>query len=299
MSVAAAPRGNVRRAFRDLVVNPWGRPRFLWIFGLAFVAWTLIPIVLAVLFSFNPGRSISSFQGLSLRWFIGDPNESVFHDPALRKAVVQSLTLAFGTVLFTVPLGVAFAVGMDRWKGRGSGSTDFVMMFSFVVPELIVAVGLFLLFTNAFTFVGLGTSAQLLGMVVLSMAFIVVVIRSRLLSLGGGFEEAAMDLGASPLDAVRRVLLPLLFPAILACSAMLFVFTLDDFVIANNLSRDVSTETISVKIWAARGTPTPVVNALGSLMLFVSVLVVVVTLVVYRRLTRGESGSKGLGLPIA
>ena len=94
-------------------------------------------------------------------------------------------------------------------------------------------------------------------------------------------------------------MLPLLVPAILAVSAMLFVFTLDDFVIANNLSRDVATETISVKIWAARGTPTPVVNALGSLMLFATTIVAVLAYALYRRLTRGEIRTGEPGIPLA
>lgn len=273
---------------RDLVVNPWGKARFLWVVAIAFLVWTLVPIVLAMLFSFNPGRSISSLQGFSLRWYVGDPVESVWRDPALRRAIAQSLRLAIGTVVLAVPLGVAFALGMDRWRGRGSAATDFVMMFSFVVPELTIAVTMFLLFTNIFDFVGLGTWAQLAGMVVLSMSLVVVVVRARLLSLGRNYEEAAMDLGATPLQAIRWVVVPLLMPAILACSAMLFVFTLDDFIIANQLSRDVSTETISVKIWAARGTPTPVVNALGSLMFVASLIAALFSFLLYRRLTRGE-----------
>jgi len=80
---------------------------------------------------------------------------------------------------------------------------------------------------------------------------------------------------------------------------MLFVLTLDDFVIANGLSRDVATETISVKIWAARGTPTPVGNVLGSLMFFASVIISVLAYCLYRHLTRGESGSQRQGFPIA
>ena len=288
----------IGRVARGVLANPWGRPRVLWVVAIAFVIWTLVPIVLAILFSFNPGRSISALQGFSLRWYVGDPVESVWRDPALRRAIAQSLKLAVGTVVLTVPLGVAFALGMDRWRGRGSGITDFVMMFSFVAPELVIAVALFLLFTNFFDVVGLGTLAQLSGMVVLSMALVVVVVRARLASLGRRYEEAAMDLGASPTEAIRRVALPLLMPAILACSAMLFVFTLDDFIIANQLSRDVSTETISVKIWAARGTPTPVVNALGTLMLVASVVAAAAAFVLYRRLTRGEPAAAA-GIPIA
>lgn len=300
VSVAHRPSLNQRVGWRvrDLVVNPWGKPRFLWVGAITFVLWTLLPIVMAILFSFNPGRSISVVQGFSWRWYFGDPVGSVWHDPELRDAVVQSFKLAFGTVVLAVPLGVAFAVGMDRWRGRGSGVTDFAMMFSFVVPELIIAVALFLLFTNIFRFVGLGTGAQLGGMVVLSLAFVVVVIRARLLSIGRGYEEAAMDLGASPSEAVRRVLLPLLLPAILAVGAMLFVLTLDDFVIANGLSRDASTETISVKIWAARGTPTPVVNALGTVMLVATTVVGVLTYLLFRRLTRGETEAQRVSVSI-
>jgi spermidine/putrescine transport system permease protein len=283
---------------RDLVANPWGRPRFLWVMAVAFVVWSLAPIVLAVLFSFNPGRSISALQGFSLRWYVGDPLESVWHDPALRRAITQSLVLSVGTVLITVPLGLGFALGMHRWRGRGSGTLDFVMMFSFVAPELVIAVALFLLFTNLFASVGLGTLAQLGGLVVLSLSFVVVVIRTRLLSLGREYEEAAMDLGASPAQAIRWVVVPLLMPAILACAAMLFIYTLDDFVIANQLSRDVATETISMKIWAARGTPTPVVNALGSLMLLASLVTASLAYALHRRLTRGQARGTS-DIPIA
>ncbi len=297
-SVGGAETG-VRRRVRDLVVNPWGKPRFLWVVGLGYVLWTLLPIVLAVLFSFNPGRSISSFQGLSLRWYYKDPSESVWHDPELRQAIVQSLKLATGTVLIGVPLGVAFAVGTDRWRGRGSGATNFIMMFSLVTPELIMAVALFLLFINLFKFVGLGTPAQLVGMVVLSLAYVVVIVRARLLSLGKEYEEAAMDLGASPVGAIRRVLLPLLLPATLASAAIVFAFILDDFVMASALSLDVSTETIAIKIYsAARTGPTPAVNALGSLMLFISTIVIVLALLLFRRLTRGERREGRVELPM-
>ena len=114
-AVEVATTPGWRRGMRELIVNPWGRPRFLRLVGIGFIVWTLIPIVLAILFSFNPGRSISAFQGFSLRWYVGDPVESVWHDPALRRALAQSLKLALGTVVLAVPLGVAFALGIDRW----------------------------------------------------------------------------------------------------------------------------------------------------------------------------------------
>ncbi len=300
MSISELSLERPRHRLRDLVGNPWGRPRFLWVVGIAYVLWSLVPVAFAVLLSFNSTRSISIWQGFSLRWYYRDPNESVLHDPALRHAVVQSLKLASGTVLIAVPLGVAFALALDRWRGRGAGTANFVMMFSFITPELILAVSLFLLFINAFKFIGLGTTGQVLGLVVLAVAYPVVIVRARLLSLGKEYEEAAMDLGASPMQALRRIELPLLGPAIFASAAIIFAFTLDDFVIVNQLARDASNQTVAMAIYgAARTAPTPATNAVGSLMLFSSTVLIAVAFVVYRWWTRGERRAReGFALPV-
>jgi spermidine/putrescine transport system permease protein len=284
--------GASRRRFRDLLTNPWGRPRFLWVIGIAYVVWTLVPVVTAALFSFNSTRSISIWSGFSLRWYLTDPNESVLHDPDLRHAVVQSLKLATGAVLISVPIGLGFALALDKWRGRGSGSSNFVMMFSFITPELILAVSLFLLFLNPFRFIGLGTRSQLLGLGLLAIPYAVIIVRSRLLSLGVDLEEAAMDLGASPLQALRRVTLPLLAPAIFASAAIIFAFSLDDFVMVKQLAKTGADQTVAMAIYgAARTAPSPAVNAIGTLMLVASTVVITLAYLVYRRSAR-RSGTR-------
>jgi spermidine/putrescine transport system permease protein len=289
-AVAAGPR--VRRRLRTLVTNPWARPRFLWVVGIAYVLWMLVPVATAALFSFNSTRSISIWSGFSLRWYLTDPNESVLHDPDLRHAVVQSLKLATGSVLVAVPIGLAFALALDKWRGRASGASSFVMMFSFITPELILAVSLFLLFLNPFRFIGLGTVPQLLGLGLLAIPYAVIIVRSRLLSLGIELEEAAMDLGASPLQALRRVTLPLLGPAIFASAAIIFAFTLDDFVMVKQLAKTGSDQTVAMAIYgAARTAPSPAVNAIGTLMLVASTGVISVAYLVYRRSVRRQAGS--------
>ena len=106
------------------------------------------------------------------------------------------------------------------------------MLFSFVTPELILAVALFLLFVHVVPVrSGSGPRAQLIGLIVLSLAYPVVIVRARLLSLGPSYEEAAQDLGASPGQTLRRVTLPLLGPSIFASAAIVFALALDDFVI--------------------------------------------------------------------
>jgi spermidine/putrescine transport system permease protein len=274
---------------RTAVSNPWGKPRFLWGVGIAYVVWTMIPIVTAVVFSFNSTRSISFFTGFSLRWWLFDPDDSLVHDPAIRHAIVQTLKLALLTTVVAVPLGVGFALALDRWRGRTATSTNFVMMFSFITPELILAVSLFLLFINAYKIIGLGTGAQLAGLVILALAYPVVIVRARLISLGRDLEEAALDLGASPLGSLTRVTLPLLMPAILASGAIVFALALDDFVTVQQLSSDAPTATVSMFIYGtARGAPTPSANAVGTLMLTASTLIIVVAYLFYRRSTRRQ-----------
>ena len=185
--------------------NPWARPRFLWVVGIAYVLWTLVPIGIAVLFSFNATRSLTSWQGFSLRWYVGDVS-SVWHDPDLRAVLLQSLKLSTLTVLIAVPFGVGFALALDRWRGRGSGTANFVMLFSFITPEIAIGVGLFLMMTKLVEQIGLGFTAQVLGLSMYELAFTVIIVRARLLSVGKHYEEAAMDLGASPTNAIRRVL---------------------------------------------------------------------------------------------
>lgn len=274
--------------------NPWGRPRILPLIALAYLAWSLVPVFIAVLFSFNAGRSRSAWQGFSFRWYWGDPVDSVWHDPSFRGALFQSLKLASLTMLIAVPLGVAFAIGIHRWRSRTSASANFLMLFKFVTPELIIGVSLFLVFVKLLTLVHLGTGAQLLGLITFELAYPVIIVRARLLSIGKEYEEAAMDLGASPTKAVRMVLLPLLFPAIFASFMIVFADAIDDFIIVRYLSASAATETIPIRIYSTvRGAPTPALNALASIMLFSTVVAITIGVFVYRLLTRGERARKG------
>jgi spermidine/putrescine transport system permease protein len=285
-AAATEPTGGLGRWIR----NPWARPRFLWLVGIAYVLWTLVPIGIAVLFSFNATRSLTSWQGFSSRWYVGDVS-SVLHDPQLRGALLQSLKLSSLTVLIAVPFGVGFALALDRWRGRGSGTANFLMLFSFITPEIAIGVALFLFFAKLITSVGLGFPAQVLGVAMYEMAYPVIVVRARLLSIGKEYEEAAMDLGASPTRSLRRVLLPLLAPAIFASVAIVFATSIDNFVISQQLCSNASCQTIPILIYAsARTGPLPSLNALASLALLASTLVIGVSFTIYRRsVRRGEA----------
>jgi spermidine/putrescine transport system permease protein len=275
----------VRRA-RKWFANPWSRPRFLVLLTLVYMAWSIVPILIAVRFSFNGGRSRSTAQGWSTRWYYSDPDLSVWHDPSLHHALIQSLKLAGIAMAITVPLGIALALSLARWRGRGSGGARFLSLFPIVTPEIVMGTALFLTFVHLLRFIPLGTTGQVLGHVTFSISFVVIIVRARLLSIGKEYEEAAMDLGASPIQALRMVLLPLLTPAIFASFMMVFAISIDDFVISDFLSSGAQTETIPIKIYSnARGAPTPALNALASVMLFATLIAIFLAYLLLR-LTR-------------
>jgi spermidine/putrescine transport system permease protein len=269
--------------------DPWRKPRILFAVTWAYLAWSILPVIIAIVYSFNDGRSRSTWQGFSFRWWWGDPLNSLFHDPALRSAIVQSIRLSLGTMLVAVPLGVLFAIGLDRWRGRPATGANFVMLLSFVMPEIILGVSMFYLFGYLYKFIPLGTPGQLLALITFQVSYPVIVVRARLLTIPSDYEEASMDLGATPTQAVRRVLLPLLYPAIFASAALVFADTIDDFVTVNYLSSGVGTQPLSVKIYsAARASPTPAVNAAATFMLVTTLLAITAGVLIYRFLTRGQ-----------
>jgi spermidine/putrescine transport system permease protein len=274
------------------VRNPWAKPRVLALVTGLYVVWSLAPVLLAVRFAFNEGRSRVAGQGFSFRWFWQDPNLSVFHDPTLLSALRQSLLLAAVVMAVSVPIGTALALGLRRWRGMGSGPANVLVLLPLITPELVFAVGMFLLFTSALGFIGLGTTAQAIGQVTFTLSWVVMIVRARLVTIGGDVEEAAADLGAPPWHVLGRVVLPLLAPAIIASFLVAFALSIDDFVVAQYLSSGSETATVPMRIYAqARAAPTPALNALATLMLVVSLLALVFAMLVYRAVARRSGGA--------
>lgn len=286
-TAAGAPAGTPRR-------RRWRRPRAL---GLAtitwlYIAWSLLPVLIAVQFSFNDGRSRTAWQGASFRWYWGDPFASVANDASLRLALTNSLRLGLLTLLIATPIGAALALGLTRWRGRLSRASNSVMLLPLATPEIVMGSALFLVFTNLYTAVPLGRTAQVLGHVTFSISYVVVIVRARLLSIGSDYETAARDLGASRLQAIRTVLIPLLTPAVFAAGMIVFASSMDDFVVSSFLSADASSVTVPIKLYSGvRTSPTPALNALATLLLLGTVLAVTLAWLVLRRLRRNDGST--------
>ena len=294
LPTAPVPTASLWRRTHGWITNPWGRPRFLVLITWGYMVWAIVPVIIAIQFSFNETRSRTIWSGFSLRWYTWDPSDSIMNDPSLRQALAQSFKLAGADVLIAVPLGVALALGLARWRGHGAGTSNFIMLFPLVTPEIVMGVSLLLVFTHIFTFVHTGTLAQILGHVTFSISYVVVIVRGRMFSIGRQYEEAAADLGATPWVALYKVLLPLLTPAIVASAAIVFALSIDDFVISFWLSNGGGTVTVPMQIYAAtRAAPLPSTNAIATIMVAVTLLTVLAGFLVFRLFTRGERAPGG------
>ena len=274
--------------------NPWRHPWFLEGFTWLYLIWSLVPVGIAVLFSFNNGQSQSIWQGFSWRWYFTDPVNSVLHDPNLQAAVIQTVRLAVYVTVITVPLGVAFALGINRWRSYTASTFNFIMILSFVIPELIFGVAMFFVFTALFTTVGLGTLAETLALVTWNLSWPAIIVQARLVTIGRQYEEAAADLGATYMQVMRRVMLPLLTPAIFASAVLVFSGVIDDFVLVDLLNSNSGNTPMSVYIYSQQhgGNGRPALNALGTIMLVMSLAIVIIGYIGYRWMTRGERGTR-------
>ncbi len=255
----------------------------------AYVAWSLVPVLIAVQFSFNDGRSRTTWQGASFRWYWGDPYASVFHNDELRLALTNTARLGLLTVLIATPLGTALALGLTRWRGRASTASNTMMLLPLATPEIVMGSALFLVFTNLYTVIPLGRTAQVLGHVTFSISYVVVIVRARLVSVGSEYETAARDLGASPIQALRTVLIPLLAPSVFAGAMVVLASSMDDFVVSSFLQNGYSSVTVPIELYSStRSSPTPALNALATLLLLATVIAVTLAWLVARRLRQAD-----------
>jgi spermidine/putrescine transport system permease protein/putrescine transport system permease protein len=236
---------------------------YTWVFFL----FSFAPLAVVVLFSFNDERSLQVFGGFSLRWY-----EDFFQNDSLRGSLLASIEIALVTMVGATVLGTLLAFGLVRARSRFSGSANVLMLIPLVTPEIVAGVSALLLFTQ------LGMQLSLLTIMIahitFSISYVTVVVRARLASLNPEVEQAAMDLGATRWATFRLVVLPALWPAVLAAGLLVFALSFDDFVLSFFTTGE-SPQPLPVRIWSAiRFGVTPTINAIGSMMLAISLLTI-------------------------
>jgi len=243
-----------------------------------------LPMLILIVYSFNASQLVTVWAGFSTKWYGELIRDEAFIDAALvtlRVAVISS-TIATG-------LGTMAALVLVR-AGRFPGRTLFSGMIyaPLVMPEVITGLSLLLLF------IGIGLDRGILTIILahttFSMAFVAVVVSSRLMSFDRSLEEAALDLGCSAFDAFRLVTLPIIAPAVISGWLLAFTLSLDDLVIAS-FTAGPSATTLPIKIWSSiRLGVSPEINALSTIMIaIVAVGVITASLVTKRAALRQQA----------
>jgi spermidine/putrescine transport system permease protein len=244
----------------------WLREHALNIYAGLAVAYMLIPIVVIAVFSFNDpeGRYNFTWSGFTL-----DHWKDPFAIEELTDAMITSLQLAAVATLIATALGTLIAMALVRYQFLGRKASNLLIVIPTATPEVVIGAALLSMFLlPPFTsFINLGFQSLVVAHVMFSISFVVIVVRSRLIGFDRSLEEAARDLGASPLTTFRTVTLPLLMPAIVAAGLLAFALSIDDFVISNFTSGQTITFPLYIYGASQRGIPVEV-NVLAT-MLFV------------------------------
>lgn len=256
---------------------------FIRLHAIAVYGFMFLPVGVVVLLSFNASQ-FGSFPmtGLSLRWFV-----ELWHNDAVLRAFRVSFVLGGLTAVIATTLGVLASLALVRYRFPGKNLITTALIAPILVPEVVLAVAL-LLFLR---FLDLPKSffLLLLGHVIFSLPFVILVVQARLVGISRSVEEAALSLGASPLQTFFAITLPLLAPAVFA--GMLFAFTISfDDITGTLFWKPGGIETVPTQIFAMlRNSISPEINALGTVMIVLTVGLPLIGAALARRGLRGPA----------
>lgn len=246
------------------------------LYALLFYFFLYAPIVLVVIFSFNISRFPTNWVGFTFDWY-----KQLFGDYAIGLALRNTLIVSITSTIISTIIGTMISVGIERYRFRGKSPLDALLFLPIIIPDIAMAIMLLAFFVLVKFELGLPTI--IISHVAFNIAFVAVIVRARMASIDPALEEAANDLYANEWRSFWRVTFPLLLPGILGGALFAFTLSLDDYVITFFTSGPGST-TLPVRIYSMvkRGI-TPEINALSTLMLFASMLLVPLSLWLQRK----------------
>ncbi len=225
------------------------------------------PIVALVLLSFNNSRFSAVWQGFSLRWYA-----LALKDAELIQSLRTSLIVAFLTAAIATTLGTAVALALARYRIRIRSALEVLVFLPVIIPEIIIGfatAGFFGLAGWAF-----GVKTIVAAHVAFSMSYVIFIVRARVAGLDPSYEEAAMDLGATPRQTFFKVTLPMIMPGVMSAALLVFTLSLDDYVITSFVAGPGAT-TLPLRIYSMVKTGvTPEINAISSVLLLATILMV-------------------------
>ena len=219
-----------------------------------------LPILMVVIYSFNSGRTIGAWQGFTTNWYT-----RLFNNALMADALKNSLLLAGLSAGFAGVIGTLGAIGLAHGHMKGGNAIESLATLPMMIPELVLGMAYLALFTA----VGfkLGMTALVLTHTAFCVPYVFINVKSRLVGMDPAIEEAARDLGASPLRVLRDITLPLIMPAVISGMMLAVAMSIDDVVISFFVT-SAETTTLPLKVYTGlRSGGTPEINALSTLML--------------------------------
>ena len=232
-------------------------------------AFLYAPIAILVLFSFNRGSQTAVWQGFTLEWY-----RSLAGNSLILTAVRNSLIVGVAATVVATVFGTLAALALGRHEFRGKGFTRNLLYLPIIIPEIVVGAAL----VTFFGVVGLRLSLTtvVIAHVVFSVSYVAIVVRARLSGFDRSLEEAALDLGARPLQTFFRVTLPLILPGIVSGALLVFTVSIDDYVITSFVA-GVGATTLPLQIYSMlKVGVTPEVNAVSTLLLVLTIFLIAV-----------------------
>lgn len=237
------------------------------------------PIIVLVVFSFNDSKSRGHWDGFTLRWYA-----ELFHDRQIVKALYYTLAIALLSAIVSTVIGTAAAIGIHNMKKSFKSLVMNMTYLPVINPDIVTGVSLMILFI--FVRINLGFTSMLLAHISFCIPYVILSVMPKLRQLNRYIYEAALDLGATPLHAFQKVVLPEIMPGVVTGMLLSFTLSIDDFVISFfTTGHGVTNLSITIYSMARRGIK-PSINALSTIMFAVVLLLL---LIVNRRMAQGQN----------
>ncbi len=273
----------------DLRVRAIGK-KWLWIQATLAFAFLYLPILILIIYSFNTSKFNAVWRGFTLDWY-----RSLFSDTGIGiasssagiwTALNNSLLIAVISTLLATIFGTMIALALERFHFPGRKTVETLLFLPIIMPEIAIGISLLVFFTLVFRIVenltgirlNLGLPTIIIGHVTFNISFVTITVRARLAELDPILEQAAFDLGANEWRTFWRITFPLIWPGIFSGALLAFTLSLDDFVVTF-FTTGVGSMTLPLFVYGMiKFAVTPAINAVSTLMLLASLLLVVSSL---------------------
>ncbi len=244
------------------------------------VAFFYAPILYMIIYSFNDSRSLTKFSGFSLQWY-----EKMFNDSTMMESLFYTIAIAVLATVISTFVGTITAIGLSKSKRLLKNIVEQINQIPIMNPEIVTAIGLLMFFSAIH--VRKGFMTLLLAHIMFCVPYVILSIMPKLRSLNPNLMEAAMDLGATPWQALTKVVVPQIMPGIVSGALIAFTMSFDDFIISYFVTGN-GVSNISITVYTMSKRVNPSINALSTLIIVILTVVLVIMNVVPAMIERSK-----------